>query len=56
MKWSRTQPESALRIHVTLALALMFQLTGGMKAKAEDFIANGTTLDQSAFISKKRPL
>ena len=36
MKWSRTQPESPLRIHATLAIALMFQLTGGMKAKAED--------------------
>ena len=36
MKWSRTQPESALRIHATLAIGLMFQLTGGMKAKAED--------------------
>jgi hypothetical protein len=36
MKWSRIQPESALRIHATLAIALMFQLTGGMKAKAKD--------------------
>jgi hypothetical protein len=36
MKWSRTRPESVLRIHELLVIALMFQLTGGMKAKAED--------------------